>query len=264
LTGSLLIAIAWASPAPAGSIFRYTNTQGSSRFLSDLTVYGEGNNKKVILEEDPSTEPDVEVKPGQPYKSPDVGFEIKKVDISIKLTRGGTETKTVGANFVQQRIQQVAWLSDPSLILALTFPVAAEPPPAGTLLSFTDGLNPNLPGWFVGTILDRDTGTVSGPFTGTAEISATGEVMTIPEPNSFTLAGVGALVLFVFCGPRREPIPRSSLQVIIDPTASQLADGRVPGTPYATPTGNKGCNGHTSGSCSLGHRALSSPSQPLR
>lgn len=81
-------------------------------------------------------------------------------------------------------------MDNPAVILLLDFNLAIDPPPAGTLVTFTNGMNLALPGWFAGTILDPDSAAVSGPFTGPAKLLTDPiEVETIPEPVTLLLLG---------------------------------------------------------------------------
>ncbi len=64
-------------------------------------------------------------------------------------------------------------------MLAIDQAVAPEPPPEGTILTFVEGYNELMPGWYVGTSIDFETGEVTGAYTGIVEVFSTAFEVTL-------------------------------------------------------------------------------------
>lgn len=65
----------------------------------------------------------------------------------------------------------------------------------GTMVSFQDGYSADLPGYFVGTQVDFDTGDIHTPFSGVAMVAGAGlwYGSDIPSPGSAALLALGGL-----------------------------------------------------------------------
>jgi hypothetical protein len=71
-------------------------------------------------------------------------------------------------------------------------------PTAGTTLTFTNGLNSTVRGWFVATSFDESTMTSGPAYTGSATVEQPllgVEVSPVPEPSTLVLALGAAVVL---------------------------------------------------------------------
>ncbi len=154
--------------------------------LTDLIVYGEDPNKqrKVIkAPDDPSD--DIVFTPGMRriFHAP---FKITKYEISAGWydSKGNYEefpTIYFDVNIVKPK--KVGFIRDPDgqqkVVLAVDQAVAPEPPPEGTVLAFIEGYNELMPGWFVGTDINFETGEVTGAYTGLAEVFSTAFEVTL-------------------------------------------------------------------------------------
>jgi hypothetical protein len=186
------------SSAMAGPFIEVKNNSVFPRVLSDLVVLDKNNNNRVILQPSNAAD-DVTMASGE-TRIFNAGFEINRYTIS--LTENMQERRTAVFSVTQLVPEKVGFLenpnpSGPDIFLAIDSSQSNFDPPAeGTILSFTNGSNSTLPGWFVGTAIDFDHGIVSNPYTGSAEIGFTGfEVTTVPEPESVAmlLAGLGLI-----------------------------------------------------------------------
>jgi hypothetical protein len=77
-------------------------------------------------------------------------------------------------------------------------------PAAGTVLTFTGGLNPAVPDWFIPASFDESTMTYTGAYsgTGTVEEPVIGvEVASVPESSTLVLMIGAALGLMGYCRP---------------------------------------------------------------
>lgn len=191
-----LATIALSVPAEAGPILRVKNTSSLVATLSDLIAYGEADQKKTILKLNEASD-DI-VMSADEMRLFDAGFEVKEYFIS-KTATGIGEFETGVFEVKQTKPTKLGFVRDPNQLVDLfafiDFDLALPPPPEGTLLSFVDGQNPAVPGWFVGTVVDFDNGTVSGAYDGVGQILAGFEVeaiAAIPEPSTFILFGAGA------------------------------------------------------------------------
>jgi hypothetical protein len=183
------------STAPAGTVLQVTNKDlKDTVVLSDLIAMGADGARKVILEPN-NPKDDITMDPGQ-IKIFDAGFEVTSYIISRQ--DGKNEFETTVFNVQQVKATKIGFLEDPStglpLVASIDYNTGAPPLPDGSTVTLTDGTSTLLPGWFVGTSIDFDTGVVSGPFSGTAEFLTGFTVAAVPEPSSLMLAGAAALV----------------------------------------------------------------------
>ena len=189
-----LIAFRAAPPAQAGSIVRVWNDSDTARTLSDLIVYGDNDQKKTILALNNAAD-DIVVGDHQ-VRTFDAGFEVKKYFVSE--SEGGTEWESHHFNVTTQEPRRVGFFSavdtGSPLVPSVDYALGAASPAAGTIVNFTNGLSAQLPGWFMGTGADVDSGQVTGAFTGQGRVTNTAwETSVIPEPAALALCGVAAL-----------------------------------------------------------------------
>lgn len=181
--------------AHAGQVLDVTNPLKIDHTLSDLIAYGAQGEKSVILKPgDPSD--DINFTPGM-HRLFDAGFEVKRYLVSTTI--GNSEFESVVFGVTSTAGREFSFLEDSTtnqpLSMSLDFGLTGyAPPPPGTLMSFVNGMNANLPGYFVGTSVNFDTGEVSGPFSGTGRFVNSGFVASVvPEPASWFMLGLGIL-----------------------------------------------------------------------
>jgi len=149
--------------------------------LSDLIVYGDPNKpeqKKVFLKpNDPND--DILFTPLM-ERIFDADFQIKSYVISMGDYVKGAYHEWETFVFDVKRIvpKQLGMIRCPAgehkIVLAVDQAIAPEPPPEGTIFPVANGRNKLLvPGWFVGTGINYDTGQVTGAYTGYVEVFST-------------------------------------------------------------------------------------------
>ncbi|MCP4593031.1 MAG: PEP-CTERM sorting domain-containing protein, partial [bacterium] len=74
------------------------------------------------------------------------------------------------------------------------YALAPENPLVDTTVNFINGTNADYPGWFVGTDIQFDTGSVGGAYTGDVSILSS-PFKVVPEPASLVLLSLGGLGL---------------------------------------------------------------------
>jgi len=193
---AVLVVALHAQPASADTL-RITNITTRPGYtpkvvrLSDLIVYPQNPFLAPITYLQPNDgSDDVFVNIGSVITL-EIPFAVDRFMISE--TEGGKERRSV---YLHMRSQLLTALLDDGagnpLFLAVNTDLYTDPPAVGTVLAFADGLNSSRPDWFVGTALDLATGTVSGPYTGSAVVQASDlEVSLVPEPTSVVLLGAG-------------------------------------------------------------------------
>lgn len=188
-------------PAPAkGDSIEVSNGQLTKERLSDLIVYGDPNNpneQKVILK--PNDPKDDIIFDGHTSRRFNVKFKITKFELSTALLDDKDNVKTEVQSVAhkgkiiepteipKKKKVGMIWNSDgqQTVVLAIDQAVAPEPPPEGTILAFVDGYNELMPGWFVGTDINFETGEVTGAYTGNVEVFCTAfEVFGLHSPLS--------------------------------------------------------------------------------
>lgn len=98
-----------------------------------------------------------------------------------------------------------------TLVTSIDTEVVGPDPANGTLFAFVDGRNASLPGIFVGTEIDLETGIVSSGYTGTAEISSPFQAtITVPEPSSLRLSVGASIAILIALVLRRRSRRRTS------------------------------------------------------
>jgi hypothetical protein len=160
--------------------------------LSDFIVYGEDPNKQKKVIRAPDDPNDDTVIPGWGTRRFTTDFEIKKYIISSCSIDEGhyVEHETVVFKIEKIIPKKLAYIEigpyiqeQLKVILEIDQSVAPEPPPEGTILAFVGGQNPQMPGWFVGTGINFDTGEVTGAYTGDVEVLSTAfEVLVFSPP----------------------------------------------------------------------------------
>jgi hypothetical protein len=219
---TLVVAAQWlAMSASAGPIISISNRTANAEGFTDVIAYEKnaaGNlvNKKNILGPGNPQATRIVLAPNE-VKLFDAGFE--PTDVMISNSFGlGKETETKIFKKAQLSSKPIAMLTLPNgvdpIFLAIDFTqFNFIPPVAGSLITFTSGLDASLPGWFAGTTVDFDTGDIGSAYTGSAIVQQYLEVDTIPapEPNSLVLAATGVAVMLVTfrwasaCRRRRTP-----------------------------------------------------------
>ncbi len=184
-------------PTPAkGDFIEVRNTDpNNNHMLSDLIVYGDPNDpnqvKWILIPGSEFSSDDVNIPPkGQCMYYAD--FKITRYMVSegywaywdITYFYNEGKTSVFEVNIVKPK--KVGMIRDPdqqqTVVLAIDGAVAPGPPPEGTILAFVEGYNELMPGWFVGTDIDFETGEVSGAYTGDVEVFSTAfEVSILPS-----------------------------------------------------------------------------------
>ena len=165
--------------------------------LSDLIVYGKNNKAEIILSRHFAID-DVVIKAGQ-TQSFTTSFEVKA--IATSTLKNGKETDYVIKQLDPNgKFAPVAWIENAAdgsdLFPLIDADLAVDPPGEDSVVNFVTGLNAGLPGWFVGTNLDLDSGDVTNGFTGSARIVLSHvETATVGEPDSLALLFISAAAL---------------------------------------------------------------------
>jgi hypothetical protein len=174
--------------------------------LSDLIIFAHNQKQTVLKPSDASD--DIKVGFGV-QKLFDLNFMPTKYVISVMAGDSEIEAEVFNVSFVTPT--KVSMLLDPNngtqLFLAIDQSLYDfEPPADGTVISFSMGVNPNFPGWFVGTNIDLDTGNISGPYTGDAFVDSTVEVSGVPEPATLLLLGSAVAGMAIKLRRRRDKL----------------------------------------------------------
>lgn len=170
-----------------------TNTGQKEVTLSDLVVYLGAFGKQVVLKPSDASD-DIRVGPGVQKL---FALDFNPASYVISVMDGVSELETSVFNVDVVKPKKIALLRDPSNMTPLFLAINQslynfEPPPDGTNISFSMGVNPDFPGWFVGTHIDFDNGTISSPYTGSAVVRSTAlEVSAVPEPATLLLLSSG-------------------------------------------------------------------------
>jgi hypothetical protein len=199
----ILTFILLPSLAMAGNVIQVKNTTANTQTLSDLYVYDKDGKCDTILNaNDPSDDVDIPKHKTRVYTAK---FEVKSYVVSKRTgTEPYTEEETKAFKVTQLKPQPISFLVDPNHIMDLVLAIDVEAAtfdtvPAGTILDFVDGTNVTLPGWFVGTAVDFETGEVTGPYTGQVEILSNPFectlVETIPTLTEWGLIIFGVVLL---------------------------------------------------------------------
>ena len=176
---------------------KINNTSKNPMKLSDLFVFGAKGKQEIILHRRFAMD-DEDIAPGETKSFP-TSFPV--IAVAMSITKNGKESELIIKEIDQKTgFQKMAWLENAGdgtdLFPFIDAPVAADPPEEGSIVSFVAGLNPQLPGWFVGTILDLDQGIVLNGFTGDAVVvQSDAAIAAVPEPASLTLLGLALLLL---------------------------------------------------------------------
>jgi hypothetical protein len=194
-----ILVITGTTSAVAGNIIQVTNNDNTTHILSDLIVYDANGNKKTLLKPG-DTSDDVSMNRGT-SRVFDAGFEVDKYVISEST--GGVlagEAETEVFKVKQLKAKKIGMLLSPNgvpIFASVNYSSADFTfPSEGTIISFSDGASPALPGYFVGTSIDLNAGTVTDPYTGSADLVSTAfSVATIPEPWPGFLFAAGLVAI---------------------------------------------------------------------
>ena len=175
-----------------GVVIKLTNKSDKEVTLSDFFAFNAQGNIQTRLAPGDASD-DIKVGPGGEQLL-DLDFRPTQYVVSIKVGNSEPETKVFNIDLVTPT--KVSLLQNANNATALFLSIDQslsnfEPPADGTVLSFSMGVNPLFPGWFVGTIIDLDTGIISGAYTGDALVAATIEVSEVPEPATLLLLSSG-------------------------------------------------------------------------
>lgn len=168
----------------AGSIVRVTNDGTQVRVLSDLIVYGDNDQKNTLLALNNAAD-DITMGPND-VRTFDAGFEVRRYFISM-TTAQGSELEAHGFNIQTQEPRRLGYYNvtgtTTPLFPSIDYATAVDSLPAGTGVAFSGGTNAALPGWFMGTGADFNTGQVTGSYSGNGTVVLSDiSVAMIPEP----------------------------------------------------------------------------------
>lgn len=202
LTWAALSALAMQCSPAFCQIIRITNSSNIIQTLSDLVVRDGSGHVKTVLKPGESSGDDRNIESGE-YTDVDTGFgfEVKSVEVSRADEIGGkyVESLTYVLKATDLHQREIEFLtsvpSNDALAVDLDADVNFPTFPAGTILNFVNGTNPNVPGWFVGTGFDPNTG-VTGSYTGPAQVTtALFRIDIVPEPPVLGILGAGIAAL---------------------------------------------------------------------
>lgn len=186
--------------ARAGFVIEIANTTDHSQALSDLIAFSADGERDPIVEFDTPDDPTIPARETRRFTSK--LDDVSRIFVSQRIN--DKEIESVALK-VTNAPKVVPLLDDPlgimPLYLILDFDLLSGAiPSVGDLLEFSNGLNPGLQGWFVGTNADLMTGEVSEPFTGVAEVVSTAfsiALISVPEPSSLSLLATFLLYLSI-------------------------------------------------------------------
>jgi hypothetical protein len=167
--------------------------------LSDLIVYDKDGKGETILH--PNNSSDDVTMVAQNIKK----FEVKTLNnvasYFISERKGTKEIESKILKLKPAKPRKVAYANDlddiVDLYLAIDDEIGVVGPSETMVYSFLDGINDSLIGWFIGTSIDFETGVISDPYTGDAEIIPSDlEITIVPEPAMVLLLSLGGLVVF--------------------------------------------------------------------
>jgi len=175
-----------------GVVIRLTNKSDKEVTISDFFYFNAQGQKKTRLAPGDDSD-DIKVGPGKEQLL-DLDFRPVSYVVSTKEGNSEPETKVFNINLVTPT--KISLLRNPTngapLFLSIDQSLYNfEPPADGTVLAFSMGVNPSLPGWFVGTLIDLGTGIISGAYTGDAVVASTVEIAEVPEPATLLLLSSG-------------------------------------------------------------------------
>jgi PEP-CTERM motif-containing protein len=189
---AVLFVFACNSEVLAGPVvIKITNTSDKQVTLSDLIVFSVDGVKQTRLKPgDPSD--DIIMKP-KGVQLLDLDFNPNQYVFSTIDETGEPETKIFNHDVIAQGIKLLKNANNGApLFLSIDMALYTFVPPAdGTILSVSNGVISNFPGWFVGMSIDLENGNIFSPFTGSALVDSTLEVETIPEPATLLLLSSG-------------------------------------------------------------------------
>ena len=126
--------------------------------LSDLVVRDGNGHVKTVLKPGESSGDDRNIEPGEfTDVNTDFEFKVKSVEVSRADEIGGKYVESLtyllkATDLHGRDIEfSTAVPSNDALAVDLDADVNFPTFPAGTILNFVNGTNPNVPGWFVGT-----------------------------------------------------------------------------------------------------------------
>jgi hypothetical protein len=188
-----------------GVVIKLTNKSNKEVILSDFYVFNAQGQKQTRLAPGNSSD-DIKVGPGG-VQLLDLDFKPTRYIVSTKEGNSEPETEVFNIDLVTPK--KVSMLLNSTngspLFLAIDQSLSNfEPPPDGAILAFSLGVNPNFPGWFVGTMIDSE-GIISGAFTGDALVASTIEVVAVPEPATLFLLSSGIAGIAMKLRWRKQP-----------------------------------------------------------
>jgi hypothetical protein len=185
LAAATVVLLASATASFAGDIVEVSNPHPTlSWTLSDLIIYGANGEKQVVLKpNDPSD--DIVIAPqGSKIFGP-FPFDVVRYFVSTQV--GDSEFESIVLKVKVLEPQPVAFFQSLStqqpLVYVIDQSVYPPHPPLGTKFSFRNGINPMLPGTFMGIMPDFENGWVVGQYTGRGVVVYDQAVVTVIPVN---------------------------------------------------------------------------------
>jgi hypothetical protein len=177
--------------------------------LSDLIVWDKDGKQQVIKKpgfDEAGKADDEELKP-EDQRVFVTDFDVVKYFVSTKI--GSTEIEWKQTSSVTL-IGSTAQMVDPRTGQGLHGETcddsgAHHAPEPGQMFHFEGGFSPDLPGWFLGRVADLERGEILEPYTGPAQVIASGlETEYAPTPCGPDCTGDGLLNINDFLCMKRE------------------------------------------------------------
>jgi hypothetical protein len=193
-----ILVAAGATTAVTATSLKNSNQGPGSFIISDLSVWGTNGEQSDLLLLG-NNQDDITIPEGGSLIWT-VDFKIKDYMISTTVEGGEWETVYLGIPDDPTPIL-FGFLHDPISTKSPKLKIVGGephtvPPGVGTIIPFTNGLNPSYPDWFVGTNLDLTTGDITGAYTGDVQIVARATVQLI-NSERIPVVSIKGSILFI-------------------------------------------------------------------